>query len=64
VKDCPNAMPGEGRTDRITGISGGFMYSPANTIEGSARSARVDSSLECGIRHAHEVSSRFILSFN
>jgi hypothetical protein len=64
VKDGPNAMPGEGRADSITAISGGFMYSPANTIEGSAWSARVDSSLECGIRHAHEVSARFVLPFN
>jgi hypothetical protein len=64
VKNGPYAMPGEGRTDSITRISGGFMYSPANGIERSAWSTCFNASFECGICHSHEVSARFVLLFN
>jgi hypothetical protein len=60
VKNGPYAVPGEGRTDRMKGISDDFVYSPANAIEGSTRPASVNTSLECSICHLHEVSARFV----
>jgi len=60
MKNGPYAMPGESRTDSITRISSGFIYSPANGIEWSAWSTCFDASFECSICHSHEVSARFV----
>jgi hypothetical protein len=63
VENGPYAVPSEGRTDRMTGISDDFIYGLANAIERSTRPASVNTSLKCNICHLHEVSARFVLSF-
>jgi hypothetical protein len=45
VENGPYAVPSEGRTDRMTGVSGDFIYGLANAIERSTRPASVNTSL-------------------
>lgn len=60
MENGPYAVPSEGRTDRMTGISDDFIYGLANAIERSTRPASVNTSLKCNICHLHEVSARFV----
>ena len=64
MESCPYAMPSECGTDDIAAISGGFMYSPADGFEWSARPACFNTRLERGIGPSYKVSTTFILIFN